>query len=256
MKRILNCIPSRHSENDWKFDNAINANILKAPAQLPKSVDLRSAWWEVGDQGGTGACVGWAVADSLLRWHFARVDRIDKVTHLAARYVWMAAKETDEFLDRPTSFIESDGTSLKAALDVVRKFGIVADQVLPFVNQSMYTDDVMTFYAIASQLKIASYINLERNLSRWRTWLAQEGPVLVRLDVDATWDSADDTLGRLETYQPDTARGGHAVVLVGYTTDGFIVRNSWGKDWGDQGYAYASIPYAQAAFTEAYGVSL
>ena len=256
MKRILNCIPSPHMGMDWKFEHAINAQIVAAPAQLPKSVDLRSAWWDVGDQGSTGACVGWALADSVLRFHFARVERIEKSAHLAARYVWMAAKETDEFNERPTSFIELDGTSLKAALDVVRKFGVVTDSVLPFLDHGMYADDAITFYASASRLKIASYINLERNLEKWRAWLAQQGPILVRLDVDDTWDNASATQGRLESYLPGTVRGGHAVALVGYTPDGFIVRNSWGTEWGDQGFAYASLPYAHDAFTEAYGVSL
>ncbi len=44
--------------------------------------------------------------------------------------------------------------------------------------------------------------------------------------------------------------------LVGYTKDYFIVRNSWGKDWGDGGFAYASDNYAAEAFTEAYGAVL
>jgi C1A family cysteine protease len=41
--------------------------------------------------------------------------------------------------------------------------------------------------------------------------------------------------------------GGHAVLAVGYddTTQHFIVRNSWGADWGDQGYF--TIPYAYLA---------
>ena len=45
------------------------------------------------------------------------------------------------------------------------------------------------------------------------------------------------------------------VALVGYTPDRFIVRNSWGTGWGDKGFGYASLAYAQDAFTEAYGVS-
>jgi C1A family cysteine protease len=34
--------------------------------------------------------------------------------------------------------------------------------------------------------------------------------------------------------------GGHAVLLVGYnkTNSTFIVRNSWGTNWGDRGYFY------------------
>jgi C1A family cysteine protease len=45
------------------------------------------------------------------------------------------------------------------------------------------------------------------------------------------------------------------VALVGYTPEGFIVRNSWGVEWGDCGFGYASNAYA-GAFTEAYGVTL
>jgi hypothetical protein len=44
----------------------------------------------------------------------------------------MAAKETDVFTSYPSTFIELEGTSLKAALDIARKFGLVTDAVLPF----------------------------------------------------------------------------------------------------------------------------
>jgi C1A family cysteine protease len=79
---------------------------------------------------------------------------------------------------------------------------------------------------------------------------------MVRLDVDSTWDDAGFTGGNLDTYNPNTTRGGHAVALVGYTASRFIVRNSWGTGWGDKGFAYASLAYAQEAFTEAYGVEV
>jgi C1A family cysteine protease len=86
--------------------------------------------------------------------------------------------------------------------------------------------------------------------------LVNSGPVLTRLDVDDTWMKATDTGGKLETYLPATTIGGHAVALVGYRPNEFIVRNSWGPGWGDKGCAYASSGYAQEAFTEAYGVVL
>jgi hypothetical protein len=256
-KRILNCIPSRKTERDWAFDHAVDAGVLAAPAMIPAAKDLREAWWKIGDQGSTGSCVGWATADSVLRWHFVKANRLPKDQLLSPRFIWMASKETDEFVSQPTTFIESDGTSLKSALDIARKFGAVRDSVLPFGSGKLYQDEAMTFYALAAQLKISSYFNLGTNLSKWRTWLATKGPILTRLGVDATWDDAKATQGKLDVYQPNTVRGGHAIALVGYTPDRFIVRNSWGtSQWGDQGFGYASIAYSQAAFTEAYGVSL
>jgi C1A family cysteine protease len=168
----------------------------------------------------------------------------------------MASKETDQYVSQPTTFIETEGTSLKSALDIARKFGVVPDSVLPFASGKLYSGEAQTFYALAAQLKIASYFNLSTNVGNWRTWLATKGPILTRLGVDATWDNADATKGNLDIYKPDTVRGGHAVALVGYTRDRFIVRNSWGTTWGDKGYGYASLEYAQAAFTEAYGVTL
>ena len=75
-------------------------------------------------------------ADGVLRWHFVKADRIAQNELLSPRFQWMAAKETDEFNTRPTTFIEAEGTSLKAALDVARKFGTVRDSVLPFATGS------------------------------------------------------------------------------------------------------------------------
>ena len=67
---------------------------------------------------------------------------------------------------------------------------------------------------------------------------------------------ATDTGGELDQYQPMEESGGHAVCLVGYTADRFIVRNSWGTGWRDGGFAYASEEYAAKAVTEAYGAVL
>jgi hypothetical protein len=182
-----------------------------------------------------------------------KAGKVDQSSMLSPRFTWMAAKETDQFTDQPTTFIESDGTSLKAALDVSRKWGAVADALLPFAGP-LFLGEVATFYAISTQLKIASYFSLGLDLAGWRTWLASHGPILTRLEVDSTWDGATKSSGKLVTYRPNTVRGGHAVAIVGYSATALIVRNSWGTDWGDHGFAYASNAYAGKAFTEAYGV--
>jgi hypothetical protein len=253
--RILNCLPSPDQGEDWGFGAAAASGIVAARAPLPKSVDLRASWWRIGDQGATGSCVGWATADSVLRWHFHETGRLGDSEKLSVRFVWMAAKETDEFSSRPTTFIEPEGTSLKAALDVARKFGVVRDSDLPFGRPKLFGGEAAAFYLLASKLKIASYVNLGRNLADWCRWLATKGPILTRLTCDNTWMRAKDTKGELAVYDFASASGGHAVALVGYTPDHFVVRNSWGTtQWGDKGFAYASYGYAANAFTEAYGV--
>ncbi|MGH3022546.1 MAG: C1 family peptidase [Gaiellaceae bacterium] len=255
-KRILNVRPSRKVEEDWTFEVAAAADLVAAAPAVPSTKDLRADWWKIGDQGTTGSCVGWATADSVLRWHFVKAGRLPQTSLLSPRFIWMASKETDQFITRPTGFIETEGTSLKAALDIARKYGVVRDATLSFKSGKLYPGQANTFYAIAAQRKILAYFNLGRSLSNWRTWLATKGPIVTRLNVDDTWDLASDTDGELEEYLPETTRGGHAVALVGYRPGSFIVRNSWGTGWGDNGFAYASLAYAQAGFTEAYGVEI
>jgi hypothetical protein len=251
--RILNCLPSAGADQDWGLEQAAAAGAVAAAGPLPASVDLRDeSWWPIRDQGGTGSCVGQATADALLRWHFVKAKRLDKATPLSVRYVWMAAKETDSLTSQATTFIDADGTTLKSALDVARKFGAVTEDLLPFMGTGLYAGDVKTFYAVAANRKIASYYRLEPK--EWRRWIAEVGPILCRLDVDKTWDEVKPD-GVLATYR-GPGRGGHAVAMVGYTKDHFIVRNSWGTPWADKGYAYASNAYANRAFTEAYGIKL
>jgi C1A family cysteine protease len=259
LDRICNVVPSRNTERDWHFDVAVAASLVKIVSSNPPSVDLREAWWDVGDQGATGSCVGWSSTDGVARYMFVKAGRLAKAEKLSPRFTWMASKETDQFVARPETMIEEAGTSLKAAVDILRNYGAVPDALLPFkINTLMYTGNENAFFATAATRKIASYINMQRNLTSWRSWLASHGPILVGLSVDHTWDNATATGGKLDTFMPNTVRGGHAVTLVGYRTDGrFIVRNSWGTGWGDKGFAYPSEAYINAAFfNESYGVTL
>lgn len=258
-QRVCNLMPSRSTEKDWQFDHAVAAGVVTTPVAQPGGVDLRAPWWDVGNQESTGSCVGWSSTDGVARYMFVKAGRLAQTDRLSPRFTWMASKETDELTSKPETMIEGAGTTLKAAVDILRNLGAVPEAMLPFhITTAMYSGDESAFFATAATRKIASYFNLQRNTQNWRAWLGAHGPILVGLNVDRTWDNATATGGNLDVFQPRTARGGHAVTLVGYRADGrFIVRNSWGSAWGDKGFAYASEAYINAAFfTESYGVTL
>ena len=60
----------------------------------------------------------------------------------------------------------------------------MTDSVLPFASGKLYQGEAPTLYALAAKLKIASYFNLGKQLDDWKRWLATNGPILTRLDVD------------------------------------------------------------------------
>lgn len=196
-----------------------------------------------------------------MRYQLAMAGKLPQTVQgslLSPRFVWMASKETDVFVSRPETFIEGAGTSLKAAADIVRNYGVVTESVLPFkVSTLMYTGSPASFFAAAATRKAASYVNLGKDLNKWKTWLATTGPILAGLGVDATWDNATNNQGNLDVYQPATNRGGHAICIVGYTPTRFIIRNSWGTGWGKSGFGFALPSYiTDGFFAESYGFTV
>lgn len=256
---ICNVVPSKGTETDWSLQDALAVGALGVALAPPKSVDLRETWWSINNQEDTGSCVGWATADGLVRYVLTKAGKISETDLLSPRHVWMASKETDEITNRPETFIEEAGTTLKAAVDVARKTGVSLMSQLPFhIATAMYKGPENQFYASCSTRKVAAYFNLRKDLKRWKQALAGGSPILAALHVDASWDDASDHGGKIDTFKPNTVRGGHAICIVGYRTDGrFIVRNSWGTNWGDKGFGYLKPSYIAAAFfDESYSVSV
>jgi hypothetical protein len=266
--RVLNLIPSKGTEKDWSFEDAVKANVIVDPAlkKLPESKDLAYVGWKIQNQTDHGACVGMAVAD-LLNWHFTKNNLLKEDQTLSSRFIYMAAKEMDNSVDFPTTFLEHAFTSIKSGLDIARIYGCVLESMLPFEHEVLCHLDTSKFYLEASDFRIRSYYNLGTNHNKWRTWLAEKGPIVTGINVDATWDNACLKLpngqlnphcngGKLDVYMPGTVRGGHAFLVVGYSADGFKIKNSWGPEWGNNGYGFASIQYANDAFPEAYGITL
>ncbi|XP_073778215.1 cathepsin O isoform X2 [Danio rerio] len=71
--------------------------------------------------------------------------------------------------------------------------------------------------------------------------LVDFGPLVVIVDA-ISWQ---DYLGGIIQHHCSSHKANHAVLITGYDTTGevpyWIVRNSWGTSWGDDGYAYIKI---------------
>jgi len=81
----------------------------------PQSLVDSAAWWQWMDQGREGACVGFAASRAMMLLNRKRYD---------ARWLWNRAKEIDEWPE--TNPGDDNGTSVRAAMDVLRMAGHVA----------------------------------------------------------------------------------------------------------------------------------
>lgn len=80
-------------------------------------------------------------------------------------------------------------------------------------------------------IKGSAYYSI-RNLFALRHALISNGPCVAVLPV---YDLDSD-----EFWTGNGLKGYHAVSVVGYDQEGFIIRNSWGEFYGDCGYYYIS----------------
>jgi hypothetical protein len=77
-----------------------------------------------------------------------------------------SAVHLDENVSRPETTIEGAGTSLKATMDILNKYGAVQEALQPFhIETAMYLGDENTFYASAATRRIAAYFNLAKDLT-------------------------------------------------------------------------------------------
>jgi hypothetical protein len=261
--RVLNVGPSPAREDDHTPDAAVAAGQLRE-VDPPERVDLRAPWYTVRDQGKTGSCVGWALADSVMWRQLVAADRLPQDERLSPRFMWMAAKEMRAKLTavagepawRPTTFLEQGMTDVKSALDVARIYGAALERELPF-DDGLYPGPIEQFYDSAAQRRITHYYRLDPDDDRsawflhWRRWIDQHGPVLIVLTVDQAFVDGPHLL---DDHDPGSASFNHAAALVGYGPSGFLVRCSWGEGWGRDGYAVATESYLGQATLESYGI--
>ena len=104
-----------------------------------------------------------------------------------------------------------------------------------------------TCYTFSLKNEITSYLSIDNtNITALKSCLAAGYPFVMGFSVYESFESEEvATTGILPMPHPNESQlGGHAVVGVGYddATQMFIIRNSWGKSWGQHGYFM--MPYA------------
>lgn len=104
---------------------------------------------------------------------------------------------------------DTEGMTFKDAFKYLRKYGVDTDNGV---------------FKIQSYALVKSYFAL-------MSAIVMNGPCFGALPV-YNWD--DEFWIKNEG---DNLIGYHAIAIVGYDDEGFIIRNSWGEDYGDNGYS-------------------
>lgn len=144
------------------------------------------------------------------------------------------------------SVASDSGAMLRDGIKVVNKYGACPETEWPYIESQFAVKPSVKCYADALKDLVISYSSVPQNLTQMKSVLASNYPITVGITVYDSFESdavAKTGMVPMPT-QTEECLGGHAVLIVGYddTKQMFIIRNSWGPDWGLKGYFY--IPYA------------
>lgn len=238
--RRLDAFPDRIDLRDWYYQPAL----ISLPDALINCPLIKPAM--ILDQGREGACTGFALAAVV---NFLRVKQ-KQTAIVSPRMLYELARRYDEW---PGEAYE--GSSARGAIK-----GWVKHGVCPRASWSdrqhgiVHMTDAVIRQAMAAPGG-AYYRIRPSNVRDMHTALNETGILYATLMVHSGW--ADPGGGKgdkpvvVKTHgaalklpvikRSGSADGGHAIAIVGYSPQGFIIQNSWGPDWGAGGFAL--LPY-------------
>ncbi len=122
--------------------------------------------------------------------------------------------------------------------------GITLESCFPYTatnnncgNKCSGWEDIVWKTTSYVNVELNPYFNIQANVDAIKQALIEYGPVKVSMFVYSDFYSYS---GGIYEYTTGSFEGGHAVTIVGFGTyndsDYWIVKNSWGEDWGEDGY--------------------
>lgn len=221
---------------------------------IPGNVDLRQWCSPIENQGSLGSCTANAAAGVVEYF-----EKRAKGKHIDASRLFIY-KTTRNLM----GVTGDTGAWLRNTMGALTLTGVTPEKYWPY-NIATYDNEPSAFaYAIADNYEALRYFchdpigqNVPRStvLARVKLYLAYGIPSMFGFYGFNSFGHSDVPGGIAFPCPGERAKWGHAIVAVGYddnkkikntvcnkkTTGAFLIRNSWGTGWGDQGYGW--LPY-------------
>ena len=231
--------PPDNRDHIYQLDNTLT---------LAPRVDLRQYCSPVEDQGNIGSCTGNAIAGQIELLDRKAGKNLD-VSRLFIYY-------EERVLEGSVRY--DAGAYIRDGIKVCYTKGAPLESLWPYATNKFATKPPTAAYTDALKRKVTGYQKCT-NFAAVKNALAAGNPVVIGFNVYDSFEGAWGDIPHGQTGSgmmpfPNVATeqllGGHAVCIVGYddtmpvagkANGRFIVRNSWGTSWGDNGYFY--MPY-------------
>lgn len=225
-----NVVPDRLDLRDRPYRPAI--------AITPKQAMMPKITLPILNQANTSACTGFALSNVV---NFLLRSRDDQAPQISPYMLYSMARRYDEF----PGFVEDTGSSLRGAMKGWYKHGACRLDLWKKLNMPAPAkrpqDD---WWLDAAQRPLGAYYRIDtRSITDMHIALNEVGILYASALCHAGWLTGMQAKTPKTGYWPIPLKpnapddGGHAFILVGYTRAGFILQNSWGKDWGSAGLA-------------------
>jgi hypothetical protein len=222
------------AENAKKY-SAQASNVQK----LPPKVDLRPYMTAVENQGELMSCVANAVAGAYE--YLVKRHQGEEAYDVSRLFVYYNARAKEGPVN------EDSGSYIADAISSLGEFGACSEETWCYDPQQVNAEPSADAYSEAEEFLVEDVVLLPLTLDDWRHTLAEGYPIVFGISLYESFDKQKKA-GVVPLPSPAeaarAAHGGHSMLCVGYSDPDqiFIVRNSWGTDWGDKGYCY--IPYS------------